>query len=551
MNESPDDINARLAETEAQLKQWDECFSVALSQAGSAVYRRDFESDCFEFISPSIEALTGYSPQEFSIELWDSIVEHSVLLGESEQTDPAAALELFRRGETSSWHAEARFRTKSGEERWVLDLSTALHDPESGRPIASVGILQDITELKELEHREQALHERLERSRRMESLGLLAGSVAHDLNNILVPIVAYPELILRETVEGSRIGEFAKQIERAGHRAGTVVSNLLSLARQEVIELAPVNLNHMIEQYANGEPFRLLVSKTRGVVARTDLAADLPVAMADEGALSKVLVNLATNAVDFMPNGGRLTIKTSLQRIADNDDNDDGLAKGEYVVLDVSDTGCGFDTEDLPRIFEPFYTKKLLGRNASGLALAVAYGLVNEQNGYLIVNSEIGSGSTFSVYIPVAENTQEVERDVPLSDNYEGTETILLVDDDESARTAACRFLERYGYTVLTAEHGRQAVEMMAAEDSSPPIPLVLLDMIMEEGFDGLDTYKAILETHPGQRCLLVSGYAETERVLEALALGAGRLIRKPFTVEELCKAVRQELDRPAVSANA
>ena len=256
--------------------------------------------------------------------------------------------------------------------------------------------------------------------------------------------------------------------------------------------------------------------------------------------LTKTIMNLVSNAAEAMPEGGEITISTENLYI-DTPIKHKELDVGEYVVLTVSDTGMGISPEDMERIFEPFFTKKVMGRTGTGLGMAVVWGTVKDHDGYIDVQSRIDKGTTFTLYFPAAREKLEKDQS-PLSiEDYMGKgESILVVDDIEEQREIASSMLRRLGYSAISVSSGEEAVAYL--EEHS--VDLIILDMIMDPGIDGLETYQRILESHPGQKAIIASGFSETDRVKEALKLGAGAYIKKPYLLERIGIAVREELDR-------
>jgi len=259
--------------------------------------------------------------------------------------------------------------------------------------------------------------------------------------------------------------------------------------------------------------------------------------------IDKTLFNLASNGCEAMLNGGVLTIRTTNQYIDRPVQGYDDVREGEYVVLSVSDTGEGIPAADLKRIFEPFYTKKVMGRSGTGLGLAVVWGTVKDHNGYINVQSEEGKGSAFTLYFPVTRD--EITADqaaVPVSEYMGRGESILIVDDVKGQRDLAAKMLGKLNYSVASVSSGEEAVAYLKGRQ----IDLMVLDMIMDPGMDGLDTYKQVIEIHPQQKAIIVSGFSESDRVTAALALGAGAYVKKPYIPEIIGLAVKKELDRSA-----
>jgi len=405
----------------------------------------------------------------------------------------------------------------------------------------TTGLARDITKRKQTEEEKRILEERLNRAGKMEALGILAGGVAHDLNNVLGVIVGYAELLLHKEDKSSAIRPMLEAMMKGGQMAAAIVQDLLTLARRGVLGRDIVNLNRIVADLPKLPEFQGLSSYHTSVKIKHDLEHDLPNISGSSVHLSKTLFNLISNGCEAMPNGGIVTIRTASQYLEKPIEGYDEVQKGNYVVLSVSDTGEGISKADLKRIFEPFYTKKVMGRSGTGLGLAVAWGTVKDHQGYINVQSEEGTGSTFTLYFPVTGEAITAENEpVPLS-HYTGKgESILIVDDVKEQRGLAADMLRKLNYGISSVASGEEAVESL----KSHPCDLLILDMIMDPGMDGLDTYKKVLEIFPKQQAIIVSGFSESDRVHAAQALGAGAYVRKPYFIEKLGLAVRKELDR-------
>ncbi|MGA2331835.1 MAG: ATP-binding protein, partial [Syntrophales bacterium] len=287
--------------------------------------------------------------------------------------------------------------------------------------------------------------------------------------------------------------------------------------------------------------FNNLSSYHPSIKIRTDLEPDLLNISGSSVHLGKTVFNLVSNASEAMPNGGIVTIKTGNQYLDRPIQGYDDIREGDYVVLSVSDTGEGIPASDLKRIFEPFYTKKVMGRSGTGLGLAVVWGTVKDHNGYINVESEEGKGSIFTLYFPASREGLSAEAAAISISEYMGKgESILIVDDVKGQRDLAEGMLKKLNYNVSSVSTGEQAIAYLKEHK----IDLIVLDMIMDPGMDGLDTYKKVLEIHPQQKAIIVSGFSETDRVSAAQKLGAGAYVRKPYVIEKLGLAVRNELDR-------
>jgi PAS domain S-box-containing protein len=405
----------------------------------------------------------------------------------------------------------------------------------------TTGLARDITERKQAEAENRSLQERLNRAEKMEALGILAGGVAHDLNNVLGVIVGYAELLLHKEDRTSAVRPQIEAMMKGGQRAAAIVQDLLTLARRGVLGRDVVNLNRIVADLPRLPEFQGLSSYHPSVQIKYDLAPDLPNISGSSVHLSKTLFNLVSNGCEAMPKGGIVTIRTVSQYRDRPIEGYDEVQKGEYAVVSVSDTGEGISEADLKRIFEPFYTKKVMGRSGTGLGLAVAWGTVKDHHGYINVQSEEGRGSTFTLYFPVTgEKITADSEPVPHSQFMGKSESILIVDDVEEQRDLAAAMLTKLNYGISSVASGEEAVEYLKEHSCD----LLILDMIMDPGMDGLDTYRRVLEISPGQKAIIVSGFSESDRVHAAQALGAGTYVRKPYFIEKLGLAVRKELDR-------
>jgi signal transduction histidine kinase/ActR/RegA family two-component response regulator len=396
-------------------------------------------------------------------------------------------------------------------------------------------------ELKQAEEEKLSLAERLQRAEKMEALGTLAGGVAYDLNNVLGIIVGYAEMLLMDADESNPMRENLLNIMSEGQSAAAIVQDLLSMTRRGVSRRRVLNLNRIIADSQQSPEFKNLSSYHPSIKIRTDLEPDLPNISGSSVHLGKTIFNLVSNASESMPNGGIVTIKTANQYLEEPIHGYDEVRDGDYVVLSVSDTGEGISAADLERIFEPFYTKKVMGRSGTGLGLAVVWGTVKDHNGYINVESEEGKGSTFTLYFPVTREDITAEAAAISISEYMGKgESILVVDDVKGQRDLAASMLRKLNYNVASVSSGEEAIAYLKGHK----IDLILLDMIMDPGMDGLDTYRSILEIHARQKAIIVSGFSETDRVHAAQTLGAGPNVRKPYVIEKLGLAVRNELDR-------
>ncbi len=398
---------------------------------------------------------------------------------------------------------------------------------------------EEINERRQAEKEKFDLEERLARSQKMEALGLLAGGVAHDLNNVLSGIVSYPDLLLMDLPEDSPIRKPILTIQDSGQKAAAIVQDLLTLARRGVTHTEVTHLNDLIRDYLRSPECASLTGYHSKVRIETDLSRELLNIQGSPVHLRKTLMNLVSNAAEAQPDGGRILIY-SMNRYVDRPiAGYDTVREGEYVVLGVKDYGNGIAGEDLRRIFEPFYTKKVMGRSGTGLGMAVVWGTVQDHDGYIDVVSHEGKGTTFELYFPITRQPLKGQKDmVAVEDYMGGGQAVLVVDDVREQRDIAAHMLRRLNYSVTAVSSGEEAVAYLRENR----VDLVLLDMIMDPGMDGLDTYREIRKIHPGQKAVIASGFAESARVKEAQSLGAGEYVRKPYTMEGIGLALRRAL---------
>ncbi|HXF96087.1 MAG TPA: ATP-binding protein [Gemmatimonadales bacterium] len=404
---------------------------------------------------------------------------------------------------------------------------------DGGRPGRMLGTGQDITELTQLE-------ERLALSQKLEAVGRLAGGVAHDFNNLLTAILSYAELALDGLpATDPRRGDIG-EIKRAAERASALTRQLLAFSRRQILRPKVLDLNTLVANL--DQMLRRLIGEDIEVV--TQLQPRLGRVEADPGQLEQVIVNLAVNARDAMPCGGRLLIETADVDLDETSLHDNGrMEPGRYVMLAVSDTGTGMDEETKAHVFEPFFTTKPEGKG-TGLGLATAYGIVKQSGGYIWVYSELGHGTTFKIYLPrVPTAADVVTAPAGPGPDLRGRETLLLVEDEEAVRRVARTALEQYGYTVLEAANGGEALRQV--ERWSGPVHLVVTDVIMPE-MGGRDLIQRLTATRPGTRVLFVSGYTDDAIVRHGVLRAGVPFLEKPFTPRALLGAVRRVLDGAA-----
>lgn len=400
--------------------------------------------------------------------------------------------------------------------------------------------IRDLTERTQAERERDELESKLMRSRKMEALGLLAGGVAHDLNNILGGIVSYPGLLMADLspAEGSDVHDMLETIQESGARAAAVVADLMTVAKGAASQHEVLSLNDVINEYLLSGESRELKERFSTVRLETRLDDELPPVKGAAIGFKQAVINLVLNAAEAINGEGVVRIATRRQRLAEGISGHSEIAPGDYAVLTVADNGSGIASDDLERIFEPFYTRKKMGRSGTGLGLAIVWNAVQDGNGHVDVQSD-ETGTTFELYFPVSREGLPARKTKISKAELSGNgETILIVDDEAHQRAIACRMLESLGYRPEAVASGEEAISYV----ESNPVDLIVLDMIMDPGINGRQTYERIVQVRPGQKAIIVSGYAESDDVKTAQNLGAGEYVKKPYTLEKLGKSVLLEL---------
>ncbi len=517
-------------------QQSEERYRNLVEETNEIVYSLD-ENAVVTYVSPNIERLYGYHPHEIIGRVFTDFVHEDDLAGRMEQ------FRTILSGVNTA--TEYRMVVKSGEYRWARTAARPII--KAGRVVGLQGILMDFTERVLAEERRKDLEAQLANARKMEALGLMAGGIAHDLNNVLGGIVGYPDLLLsRMDHDSDSLRKPLQAIQRSGEKAAAIVQDLLSLARRNVGTFDVVNLNGIVRDHILSPEHEQLKLHYPGVTFAVNLQEELSNIKGVEVLLSNTLMNLLSNAAEAMPDGGVVTISTANCNITEPVHNYDDMKPGDYAVLSVSDEGTGLSAEDRERIFEPFYTRKVLGRSGTGLGLAVVWGVVKDHLGYIDTDYRQGCGVRFNLYFPATREMVVRSSEELAIEDYAGKgELVLVVDDMPEQREVAGHMLRELGYSVVTLSSGEEAVEYLKHGRAD----LVVLDMIMGQGMDGLETYQRILEHHPCQKAIIVSGFSETDRIKEAQRLGAGEYIMKPYRMEKIGLAVKAELDKKRSTA--
>lgn len=412
-----------------------------------------------------------------------------------------------------------------------LNITLSPYHSDRGDINGYVVDIRDVTPQVELQNR-------LKNAQKMEAIGLLAGGVAHDLNNILSGIVSYPDMLLIDRPDDDPMSMPLNIIKKSGERAAAIVQDLLTLARRGIGNLSVLNLNAVISDFWESPEHGEIIRQAEGVDFKLDLDENLHNIKGSTVHLSKVLMNIFVNGVEAMPGGGVLAISTE-NRFLDTEYNGfEVIPRGDYSVLTIVDTGFGMSVSEINRIFEPFYTSKIMGRSGTGLGMAVVWGTIKDLIGFIDISSAPGKGTEFTLYFPTTR--EEIpESDIVELQSYRGNgQNVLVIDDMEEQRELASRILVLLNYNVEAVSSGEKAVEVC----SNQRFDLLILDMIMPGGMDGCDTYEKISEMRPGQKAIIASGFSDNTSVRKAQELGAGAYIKKPYTVESLARAIYQEL---------
>jgi PAS domain S-box-containing protein len=478
-----------------------------------------------DYVNPYLLALTGYAPNEVTGRDWIQ-----TFIPEAQRPRMEGVFHELIERESHS-HYQNPIVTKEGAERMISWHNTVVRD-ERGRATGTLSIGEDITEQRKLEAQ-------LLQAQKMEAVGRLAGGVAHDFNNILTAVFGYLDLVTEELPPESPARDDVSELRTVALRAAGLTRQLLAFSRQQVLQPVVLNLNDVVEN------LQKMLGRLIGedVALETVLAGDLSNVRADPGQIEQVILNLAVNARDAMPTGGRLTIETANVTLGEGYvDRHKPAVPGRYVMLAVTDSGTGMDEATMARIFEPFFTTKEKGKG-TGLGLATVYGIVKQSGGYIWAYSEVGHGTTFKIYLP--EVDQPVEPVGPPrepSERLTGTETILLAEDDDLLRPLARELLAKLGYQVIDARHADEALDLAARHDG--PIHLLLSDVVMP-GESGLQLARRLHELRPEVRVLYISGYTDDAVVRHGLLDPGLNFLQKPFTPEALARRVRDVLDAP------
>ena len=507
----------------------DDRYKALFNRSNDLVYIHDFEGRFIDANSAALNRL-GYTKEELRS------VSFATLLSADQYALAAQVLQELQAIGVQTSPTEFRLRTKTGGQIWVETQAAVIM--ADGKVVAIQGIGRDVTERKQAEQARAQLEEQLRASQKMEAIGSLAGGVAHDFNNLLSVILGYTGFAMEGVRDGDPIRNDLLEVKQAGERAAALTRQLLAFSRKQVLQPVAIDLN----QIAAGVEKMLQRILGEDIDLVQTLAPDLGLTLADPGQIEQVLMNLVVNARDAMPEGGKLTIETSNVEIDEEyAARHVAVTPGSYVQLAVSDKGCGMDEQTRERIFEPFFTTKERGKG-TGLGLSTVYGIVKQSGGNIWVYSEPGQGTTFKIYLPRAPSATAATAIEPTTIRAPstGTETILVVEDEEALRKVALRALEAAGFKVLTAADGNEA--LMKSAQHAGDIQLLLTDVVMP-GMSGRVLAQELAKTRPTIKVVYMSGYTDNAIVHHGVLDPGTHFLAKPFTSADLTQKVREVLD--------
>jgi PAS domain S-box-containing protein len=525
------DITERKQAEEA-LRESEVRYRTLIETTGDLIYTTD-KKGFLTYMNPTLERTMGYAHHEWNGQTFARIVAPEYIDSVKDHFKRAM------KGESIPVYETDLIR-KDGKRLSVEFNASTIYDNE-GKPAGRYGIGRDITDRKRVEEEKRRLEERLQRAEKMEALGTLAGGVAHDLNNVLGVLSGYSELLLMEIPEGNRSRGHVEKILQSTEKGAAIIQDLLTLARRGVAVSDVINLNSIVSGFLKTPVFEKIKDYHPRVTFKTECDKNLLNITGSPLHLEKTLMNLVSNAAESISGEGTVTIRTESRYLDKPLRGYDEIKEGNYTVMTVSDTGMGIPAENKEKIFEPFYTKKTMGRSGTGLGLAIVWGTVKDHNGYIDVQTEVGQGTTFTLYFPVTSEELMAPQQKETVDRYMGKgESVLVVDDIAEQRDIAARLITQLGYEVHVVSSGEEAVKYLRGNRAD----ILVLDMIMAPGIDGLETYQRVLKINPKQKAILVSGFSETDRVKEAQKLGAGAYVKKPYVMEKIGVAIRDELNR-------
>ena len=526
-------MTEKLYSTLEGLKQSEAKYRRIFEHAIEGLFQSTLEGR-FLNVNPAMVHILGYDSPEDLIESISDM--RTQLYLHPEDRDQLVA-DLQREGSVIG--REVQFRRKDGQVIWV-SLEDRIRYDTAGRPLLIEGFLVDVSEKRRDEQKRLRLEEQVRQAQKMETIGLLAGGIAHDFNNLLTVIDGYTEIALSKTEISDELRHDLIEVKQAAGRAEALTSQLLAFGRKQLLTPRILNIGELID----GMEKMLKRLLSENIDVHVHRPADLWTVLADPGKIEQVIMNLSINARDAMPEGGVLSIETS--NVVLNEDyasEHEAVEKGDYVLLVVSDTGLGMDQDTQRRIFEPFFTTKERGKG-TGLGLSVVYGIVNQSGGRIFCYSEVGKGTTFKIYLPRADDRplQPRRLEKPTGQPIGGSETVLLVEDDEPLRRLTASMLGSAGYSVLPARCGDEA--LLKLSETNLSLDLLITDVVLPR-MDGKEVARKVRERFPTVCVLYMSGYTEDAIAHNGLLEEGIDLIPKPFDAGTLLQKMREILGRP------
>ncbi len=515
-----------------QLVESEERFRLLAENARDVIFRWLLQEHRYQYVSPAVFTLTGYPPEDF---LKNQHLLEELIIPEDRQVFEELNRQI-ERGDVSP-HMEYRITHRQGHVVWI-NQRHAFGFNKNNTAITLEGICTDVTRYRQEEEERKDLQSQLQQSQKMDAIGRLAGGIAHDFNNLLTVINGYSDLMLDSPEHRENKPFELLEIQKAGQKAADLTSQLLAFSRKQIATPRLVDPAHTVR-----ESLRML-SRMMGEDIHVDLKIgdDLPNIFIDSTQMDQVLLNLVINAREAMPRGGSLTIDLSSSEISERQCVLCNKSfQGLFVILAVSDTGCGMDGKVQEKIFDPFFTTKSIDEG-TGMGLSTVYGVLRQNNSHIEVESSPGHGSKFTIYFPgVTSEIPEVKTPSKLmSKQLHGSETVLLVEDEPLVRSLAATVLKQYGYTVLIAEDADEAMDIFQVHRSS--IELLLTDVVMP-GISGVELSGILIKQEPNLKVVFMSGYVDNKLNLTGIANSPHPFLKKPFGSEALARIVRQSLD--------
>jgi PAS domain S-box-containing protein len=523
------ELRRRLSEerkqSELAVRQGFERLELVARATNDAVWDWDLRTNALWW-SDGFQTLFGYEPEEIG----EDVTSWTSRIHPSDAVSVQQSIHEVIDGGGTTWRSEYQFRRRDGTYAIVFDRGYVLRDSD-GNAIRMIGAMMDITERKHLE-------EQLRQSQKMDAIGQLSGGIAHDFNNLLT-VIECNAMLLSEGDVSKEHRAYTEDIVQAAERAASLTRQLLMVSRRQVMQPTTLDLNDVVRNLMR--MLRRIVGEDIHVHA--EYAKQMPPLQGDVGMLEQVLLNLVVNARDAMPQGGDLTITTKVKVFDDAQvqRRPEAIA-GRCACLEVRDTGGGVDPDVLPHVFEPFFTTKPVGKG-TGLGLATVYGIVKQHGGWIDVASERGVGTTFSICLPINEPVASAEpRPAPEPRSFAGTETILVVEDEDAVRLLVVNLLERRGYTVLQATSGADALEVW--QRARDQIDLVLTDLVMPGGMNGHELAARLRADRPALKVVYTSGYSADLTQHGASLIDGANFLPKPYRADKLARTIREQLDR-------